>query len=119
MKKFGETLELRAEVWKDQIAVQLICPGYVQTQISMNAVTGDGSKQQQMDQATAQGIPADRFARKMANAMLGSKPEVYICGAKERAGLYVKRFFPRLFPNLRYLEWGLCPSKYSHGAVLW
>ncbi len=91
---------LRAEVWKDQIAVQLICPGYVQTQISMNAVTGDGSKQQQMDQATAQGIPADRFARKMANAMLGSKPEVYICGAKERAGLYVKRFFPRLFNKL-------------------
>ncbi len=91
---------LRAEVWKAGVKVQLICPGYVQTQISMNAVTGDGSAQQQMDKATAQGIPADRFARKMADAMLRDRPEVYICGAKERAGLYLKRFFPRLFNKL-------------------
>src|SRR6266850_1021844 len=37
---------LRAEVWKENknILVTLICPGWVKTQVTINALTGDGSK---------------------------------------------------------------------------
>ena len=44
---------LRAEVYDDNIAVTLICPGFVSTNISINALTGDGTSQQKMDTATA------------------------------------------------------------------
>jgi len=44
---------LRAEIHEDNIAVTLICPGFVNTEISMNALTGDGSPQNSLDKGTA------------------------------------------------------------------
>ncbi|NVJ88408.1 MAG: SDR family oxidoreductase [Flavobacteriaceae bacterium] len=88
---------LRAEHYKDNIAVTLVCPGFVNTNISINALTGDGSAQQKMDTATKNGIQPERFAKLMAIAILKKKEEVYIAGAKEKLGVYVKRFFPKLF----------------------
>ncbi|MAD97542.1 MAG: short chain dehydrogenase [Flavobacteriaceae bacterium] len=87
---------LRAEVFKDNIDVTLICPGFVKTNISLNALTGDGSPQQKMDTATNNGIEPERFARLMAKAIAHKKEEVYIAGAKEKLGVYVKRFFPKI-----------------------
>lgn len=91
---------LRAEHHKDQIKVTIVCPGFVQTNISMNALTGDGSPQQKMDVATAGGIPPSRFARKMAQAIYKQKEEVYIAGAKEKLGVYTKRFFPKILSKM-------------------
>jgi short-subunit dehydrogenase len=88
---------LRAEVYNDNIAVTLICPGFVSTNISMNALTGDGTSQQKMDTATANGISPERFAKLMAKAIYSKKEEVYIAGFKEKLGVYVKRWFPRVF----------------------
>ena len=87
---------LRAELFKDHIAVTLICPGFVKTNISLNALTGDGSPQEKMDTATNNGIEPTRFAKLMARAIAKKKEEVYIAGAKEKLGVYVKRFFPKL-----------------------
>lgn len=88
---------LRAEIFDDQIDVTLICPGFVTTNISKNALIGDGSSQNKMDTATANGIKPERFAKLMANAIKKKKPEVYIAGAKEKMGVYVKRCLPSLF----------------------
>ncbi len=88
---------LRAEVYNDNIDVTLICPGYVTTNVSMNALTGDGSAQRSMDKATANGINPDRFAKLMAKAIAKKKQEAYIAGAKEKLGVYVKRWIPKLF----------------------
>lgn len=88
---------LRAEVYDDNVDVTLICPGFVSTNISMNALTGDGTSQQKMDTATANGISPERFARLMAKAIENKKEEVYIAGFKEKLGVYVKRWIPKLF----------------------
>lgn len=88
---------LRAEVYDDNIKVTLICPGYVTTNVSMNALTGDGSPQQTMDKATANGIKPERFAKLMATAIHTQKEEAYIAGAKEKLGVYVKRWIPKLY----------------------
>ena len=88
---------LRAEVYNDNVDVTLICPGYVTTNVSMNALTGDGSAQQSMDKATANGIKPERFAKLMAKAIAKKKEEAYIAGAKEKLGVYVKRWIPSLF----------------------
>ena len=44
---------LRAEIHKHNIDVTLVCPGYVQTNVSMNALTGNGTKQNSMDTAVS------------------------------------------------------------------
>lgn len=86
---------LRMEHEKDGIDVTLICPGFVQTDVARNALTADGSRQMKNDAATAKGLPADVFARKMIRAMKRKKHEAYIGGSEVR-GIYLKRFFPRL-----------------------
>jgi short-subunit dehydrogenase len=91
---------LRAEHYKDQIAVTLVCPGFVNTNISINALTGSGTPQQKMDIATANGIDPERFAKLMAKAIKNKKEEVYIAGAKEKLGVFAKRFYPKLLSKM-------------------
>lgn len=91
---------LRAEHFKDNIAVTLVCPGFVATNVSKNALTGDGSPQNSMDTATANGIHPDRFAKLMLRAIKNKREEVYISGAKEKLGVYTKRFFPKLLSKM-------------------
>jgi len=87
---------LRAEHYQDNIAVTLVCPGFVNTNVSKNALTGNGTPQQKMDVATANGMDPRHFARLMAKAIKRKKEEVYIAGAKEKLGIYTKRFYPKL-----------------------
>lgn len=87
---------LRAEHFNDNISVTLVCPGFVTTNVSKNALIGDGSKQGTMDTATANGIHPDRFAKLMLKAIKKKKQEVYLGGFKERLGVFGKRFFPKL-----------------------
>lgn len=87
---------LRAEHHKDNITVTLVCPGFVNTNVSKNALTGDGTPQEKMDVATKNGIQPERFAKLMVKAIQKKKEEVYIAGAKEKLGVYAKRFFPKV-----------------------
>lgn len=91
---------LRAEHYNDNINVTLVCPGFVTTNVSKNALTGDGSPQNSMDSATANGIHPDRFATLMLKAIKNKREEVYIAGAKEKLGVYTKRFFPKLLSKM-------------------
>lgn len=91
---------LRAECFADNISVTIVCPGFVKTAISLNALTGDGSPQQSMDKATENGIDPKRFATKMLKAIAQKKEEVYIAGTKEKFGIYLKRWVPKLFSVL-------------------
>ena len=91
---------LRAENHKHNISVTLVCPGFVNTNVSINALTGDGSPQNKMDTATQNGIAPDRFAKIMAKAIAKKKEEVYIAGAKEKLGVYAKRFYPKLLSKM-------------------
>lgn len=90
---------LRMEHQKDNIAVTLVCPGFVNTDVARNALTGDGSAQTRQDQATAGGMDPGRFAQKMLKAIEKRKMEVYI-GGKEVSGVFMKRFFPGLLHKL-------------------
>lgn len=91
---------LRIEHHDDNIDVTIVCPGFIQTAITMNALMGDGNPQQKMDQVTAEGMPADKFARKMVRALEARKEEVYIGGDKEKLAIYLKRFWPTLFSKM-------------------
>lgn len=90
---------LRAELYDQNILITIICPGFIQTDISINAVTGNGSQQGTMDDATMKGMPVDVFAKKMLHAIEKRKNQKAI-GGKEVMAVYLKRFFPALLAKV-------------------
>ena len=90
---------LRAEVGQDNIKVTIICPGYVNTPISLNALTPTGTKFNKMNINQVNGISAEVCAMKIIKAIEKNQQEVYI-GKMEVLGVYLKRFFPRLFAQI-------------------
>ncbi len=95
---------LRLEHDKDNIKVTMICPGFVNTDVARNALTGDGSQQGYQDDMTANGLDVDVFVGKMIKAIQKEKYEAYI-GKFEAFGVFVKRLSPRL------LHWLVSRSK--------
>ncbi|HAW06022.1 MAG TPA: short chain dehydrogenase [Saprospirales bacterium] len=91
---------LRAEIDGSGVDITLIAPGYVQTDISMNALTKDGTPQKSMDSNTAKGIPVEVFAKKAVKQIAKGKAEIAIAGGIESLGLYMKRFWPSLLRKL-------------------
>lgn len=90
---------LRLEHDKDNIKVTMICPGFVNTNVARNALTGDGSTQNEQDNATENGLEVSVFAERMLKAIKKEKFEAYI-GKGETKGVYLKRFFPKLLHKL-------------------
>lgn len=88
---------LRAEVHNNGVKVLLVCPGFVVTNISYNAVTGNGSKLGSMDNATSKGLSKEECSRQIISAIKADKEEVVVSRFKEKFGVYVKRFFPSVF----------------------
>ena len=88
---------LRAECYDDGLRVLIVCPGFIQTNVSMNALTGNGEKLNQMDSATAQGLTASEAAHQIVAAIKSGKEEVNVAGFKEKLGVWVKRHFPSIF----------------------
>ena len=86
---------LRSELLTDNIKVTIICPGYVHTNVTINALKGDGSKNNQMAEATRNGMEPALFAQKALQAIAKEKNEVLI-GGREIYGVYLKRAIPAL-----------------------
>jgi short-subunit dehydrogenase len=86
---------LRAEHHKDNIHITMVCPGFIKTSISLNAMIGDGSKQGSMDKKTGAGITAEECAKQIIRAVNRNKHQVLI-GRSEIIAAYLARFFPRL-----------------------
>ena len=95
---------LRLEHDKDNIKVTLICPGFINTNVARNAITGNGTQQQTQDETIRNGLDVNAFAKRMLNAIIKEKFEVYI-GKKEVLGVYLKRFLPK------FLHWYVLRSK--------
>jgi dehydrogenase/reductase SDR family protein 7B len=91
---------LRAEVAKDNIHVTLALPGWVRTNISMNALTAAGAPQRKMDSGTATGFAPEYCAERILTAAEVAKAEVSIVRLKEQSVLYLSRFAPGLFRRL-------------------
>ena len=90
----------RSSARSSRQTVTLICPGFVNTDVSVNALTGDGSRQGTMDKATADGLSPQVFARKALRAISAGKQEAVIGGSLEVLAVYVKRFFPLLLSRM-------------------
>lgn len=90
---------LRLENKDNNLQVTIAMPGRVQTPISVNAVTADGTAHGKMDEGQSGGIPADVCAERYIRAIERNKREVLI-GGKELMMVHIKRFFPALFNKI-------------------
>lgn len=85
---------LRAEHYKDNLRVTMVCPGFIETSLPSNS-----DSVAPLDKKHWQGKPADWCAREILSAIERSKEEVYL-GGREVLGVYLKRFFPQLFTQV-------------------
>ncbi|MDQ3047034.1 MAG: SDR family oxidoreductase [Bacteroidota bacterium] len=90
---------LRMEIHSDNVKVLIVCPGKIKTNISLNALTGDGNTHKRMDASTEKGMSAEECANKILLAISKNKEEVFI-GGKELNAVWVKRFFPAFFSRM-------------------
>jgi short-subunit dehydrogenase len=93
---------LRSELWKEspQIYVTMICPGFINTNLSITALKGDGTVQGKKDDTHMKGLPPKVVADKIIEAIEKKKREVYVAGAREKLAAYLHRFVPGLFARL-------------------
>ncbi|PCJ80486.1 MAG: short-chain dehydrogenase [Bacteroidetes bacterium] len=90
---------LRAEHFKDGIGISLVCPGFIATDISLNAVVGDGTKQGTMDKKTGAGMTPLACAKKLAKGV-DRRKDLILIGRSEILAVYIHRFFPSLLRRI-------------------
>jgi dehydrogenase/reductase SDR family member 7B len=91
---FYESLRLEEE--KNNISITILCPGKINTPISINAVGKDGNSHGVKDESHTAGMPVSICATVIISAIEKKKKEVFI-GGKEIKAVTLKRFFPKLF----------------------
>lgn len=90
---------LRAEVFDEGIAITMVCPGFVRTEIARKAVEAAGVGRADDHQANDAGMSPEACAKGIARAMEREAREVYV-GGREVAGIYVRRFAPALLARM-------------------
>lgn len=87
---------LRAEMHDYNIDVTLIAPGYIKTDISYHALSGDGTPHNKLDPGQANGMDVNVCAEKIISAIRKRKAVAFIAGAKESLAVFLSRFAPGL-----------------------
>lgn len=90
---------LRAEEHANNIRVLMVMPGFVRTNVSINAVTADGSRHGKMDATQERGLAPEVCAAAVVEAVQRRREQVIIAG-REKVGIYLKRLFPSLYRKI-------------------
>ena len=96
---------LRSEIAHHNIAVSTITPGFIQTDVSKNALAGDGSAFGKLDDNIAAGMPVDKCAQIILAGLANKKNEIAVGQGLEMHTLWLKRLFPNLVAKLLQREY--------------
>lgn len=94
---FFETLQ--AEYYNAGIRVTIVCPGRVQTNISLYALDKGGKPHGVLDPGQKGGMSAERAAQIIVRAIAKGRREVLV-GRKELLMVHIKRFLPGVCARL-------------------
>ena len=96
---------LRAEVAQNGVNVSVIFPGFVRTNVSFNALDGEGKPQGHQDEAIENGLDAEDFAQQTVAALMKGEEYIVIGGRKEKLGVLVSRLSPTtLYKMIRKMK---------------
>ena len=87
---------LRAEVEHRGVKVTLVVPGPVRTDISINALTADGTRWQRMDPFLERGLAPETCAARILDAVHAGRREALIARGAPRRYALLKRLSPWL-----------------------
>lgn len=90
---------VRAEVSAQGVAVTNVCPGYVRTAISKNALTAEGLPQGKVETAVDNGMDPGVCAKKIVAAVARKDRELLV-GGKETYAVYLQRLLPGLVARI-------------------
>jgi dehydrogenase/reductase SDR family member 7B len=90
---------LRAENAKDGIRVTIVCPGYIRTKVSENALRGDGSTYGTTDDTHKDAMLPEVAAPKIVDGVAKAKHEVRV-GGREIHAILLKRLLPGVVARL-------------------
>ena len=76
---------LRAELSQRGVGVHVVCPGSVATDVSRNALTGDGEKRGRSDRAIDNGIQPAEAAKRIVDEIAQGQREIIIAQGMEEA----------------------------------
>jgi short-subunit dehydrogenase len=89
---------VRAELFAHKnITVSNVNPGYVNTNVSINALTSDGHKNNQNDALHEEGFSTQYVSWEIINAILNKDMEVLVAIFPHRVGIWIRFFFSDIF----------------------
>ncbi|XP_015784417.1 dehydrogenase/reductase SDR family member 7B [Tetranychus urticae] len=90
---------LRAELSSIQPGIDVLAvnPGYIRTNLSLNALSSDGSLYNKMDETTALGMDPEIVANEIAAAIYQKKKELFLSSVTHRLAIILRYLFPNLF----------------------
>ena len=83
---------LRAETHGTGFGVTIVCPGYIRTAVSENAITGTGGKHGVMDKGQQKGMDPADCAEIIWQAVAADRAEIVI--GREKLAVLAQRFLP-------------------------
>ena len=90
---------LRAETFGSGLFIHIVIPGFIQTNITVAGLRGDGTKSGKMQNALAHGMDPIRCAEKIVQGLEKGKEE-FVVGGTERLTVPFNRYFPGLMKVL-------------------
>lgn len=95
MQAFSDSL--RAEVHKDNIKVLIVSPGYINTALSLNALTSTGRAHGITDSDTASGMSPEKASADILKAVLMQQKDVVIAPMFIRFVAKLRHFLPEIY----------------------
>jgi short-subunit dehydrogenase len=88
---------LRAEIWRDNITVTLICPAGVRTRIGYSSLTGDGGKYGKTDRHIEAGLTPEVCAALIVKAITQERREVWLGNFSQRFPAHIAQYLPSVY----------------------
>jgi len=85
-----------AENKANNIRVSMIIPGFINTNISVNAINKEGKAHGKLDSNQAKGMSAETCAKIICKALKKEKKEILV-GKMDIVMVHIRRFLPRLY----------------------
>ncbi|CAL4099355.1 unnamed protein product, partial [Meganyctiphanes norvegica] len=102
LQAFFDTL--RAEIADSNVKVTVVSPGYIATNLSVNAITSDGSLHGEMDATTASGMKPSYVAEKVVDSIIWKQEDVILAPLLHRLVICLRVLMPSLYRYIMRLR---------------